>query len=318
MQAVASFQRWLFRLYGPEAAPIVLRQRRIYVLPTGAGLAYAVALGFMLIGAINYNLSLGYALVFLLAGLGLVTLLHTFRNLVQLEISPGRTEPVFAGDAAHFGLCLLNRRPTGRPAISLRLAGGDWISADLAADATTAISLPLPAPRRGWLRCGRLTLETRYPLCLLRAWSYVEPDMVCLVYPRPEVAAPPLPVSATGELGGRLGGIGTEDFSGLRPHQPADSPRHVAWKAVAREQPLLSKQFAGASSADIWLDWNDLPPDMQAEARLSRLTRWVLDAHALGLAWGLSLPGRRLPSGHGPTHFQDCLEALALHGSPAP
>lgn len=97
MQAVASFQRWLFRLYGPEAAPIVLRQRRIYVLPTGAGLAYAVALGFMLIGAINYNLSLGYALVFLLAGLGLVTLLHTFRNLVQLEISPGRTEPVFAG-----------------------------------------------------------------------------------------------------------------------------------------------------------------------------------------------------------------------------
>jgi hypothetical protein len=36
----------------------------------------------MLIGAINYNLSLGHALVFLLAGLGLVAMVHTFRNLV--------------------------------------------------------------------------------------------------------------------------------------------------------------------------------------------------------------------------------------------
>jgi len=314
MQAVASFKRWLFRLDGPEAAPILLTQRRIYVLPTGAGLAYAGALGFMLIGAINYNLSLGYALVFLLAGLGLVTLLHTFRNLVQLEISPGRVEPVFAGDQARFGLRFLNRRPAGRLAISLRLSGGDWIRTDLAPDATTAISLPLPAQRRGWLRGGRLTLETRYPLCLVRAWSYAEPDMACLVYPRPESPAPPLPVAATGESGGRHGGMGTEDFSGLRTHQPADSPRHVAWKAVAREQPLLTKQFAGASNAQVWLDWHDLPADMPMEARLSRLTRWVLDAHAQGLAYGLDLPGRRIPSGHGSEHFQECLEALALHG----
>lgn len=314
MQAVASFKRWLFRLYGPEAAPIILVQRRIYVLPTGAGLAYAVALGFMLIGAINYNLSLGYALVFLLTGLGLVALLHTFRNLVELEISPGRAEPVFAGDLVHFGLRFLNRRPTGRLAISLCLTGSGWIRVDLAADATTCVSLPLPSPRRGWLRCGRLTLETRYPLCLVRAWSYVEPDIACLVYPRPEVAPPPLPISATGESGGHRGGLGTEDFSGLRSHQPADSPRHVAWKAVAREQPLLTKQFTGASSAHVWLDWNDLPADMPMEARLSRLTRWVLDAHAQGLAYGLSLPGRRVTSGAGPKHLQDCLEALALHG----
>jgi uncharacterized protein (DUF58 family) len=202
MLAVASFKRWLFRLYGPEAAPIILTQRRVYVLPTGAGLTYAAALGLMLIGAINYNLSLGYALIFLLAGLGLVALLHTFRNLVQIEISPGRAEPVFAGDMAHFGLQLLNRRKQGRFAVSLNLAGGKPVSTDLAADAATAVNLPLPASRRGWLRPGRVTLQTRYPLCLVRAWSYVEPDMRCLVYPRPEASAPPLPLSATGESGG--------------------------------------------------------------------------------------------------------------------
>ena len=315
MQAVASLKRWLFRLYGPEAAPIVLTQRRVYVLPTGAGLTYAAALGLMLIGAINYNLSLGYALIFLLAGLGLVALLHTFRNLVQIEISPGRAEPVFAGDMAHFGLQLLNRRKQGRFAVSLNLAGGKAVSTDLAADAATAVNLPLPAARRGWLRPGRATLQTRYPLCLVRAWGYVEPDMRCLVYPRPEASPPPLPLSASGEAGGARSGKGTEDFSGLRTHQPADSPRHVAWKAVARGQPLLTKQFTGASTVQVWLDWNDLPPDLDIEARLSRLTRWLLDAHAQGLSYGLCLPGKTIPLDQGTRQFQDCLEALALHGS---
>lgn len=314
MQAVASFKRWLFRLYGPEAAPIVLTQRRVYVLPTRAGLAYAAALGLMLIGAINYNLSLGYALIFLLAGLGLVTLLHTFRNLVQIEISPGRVEPVFAGDKAHFGLRLLNRRKQERFAISLNFAGGEAVSTDLAPDAATSINLPLTASRRGWMRPGRITLETRYPLCLVRAWSYVEPDMRCLVYPRPEVSPPPLPLSAAGETGGSHSGKGTEDFAGLRTHQPADSPRHVAWKAVAREQPLLTKQFTGASSTQVWLDWSELPNELGTEARLSRLTRWLLDAHAQGLAYGLRLPGKKIPLGHGARQFKDCLEALSLYG----
>jgi len=315
MQAVASFKRWLFRLYGPEAAPIVLTQRRVYVLPTGAGLTYAAALGLMLIGAINYNLSLGYALIFLLAGLGLTALLHTFRNLVQIEISPGRAEPVFAGESAHFGLQLLNRRKQGRFAINLNLVGGDAISTDMAADAVTSVNLPLSTHQRGWLRPGRVTLQTRYPLCLVRAWSYVEPDMRCLVYPRPEASAPPPPLSASGEAGGSRSGKGTEDFSGLRTHQPADSPRHVAWKAVARGQPLLTKQFTGASTVQVWLDWNALPPDLGVEARLSRLTRWLLDAHAQGLSYGLCLPGRTIPLDQGTRQFQDCLEALALHGT---
>lgn len=313
MQAVVSFKRWLFRLYGPEAAPIVLNQRRVYVLPSRAGLAYATALGLMLIGAINYNLSLGHALVFLLAGLGLVTLLHTFRNMVQIEISPGRVEPVFAGDKARFGLQLLNRRSQPRFALDLRLDGGETVTTDLAASATTCVILQVTAERRGWLRPGRVTLETRYPLCLVRAWSYVEPDMRCLVYPRPETSAPPLPLSASGDSGGSQNGKGSEDFAGLRRHQPADSPRQVAWKAVAHGQPLLTKQFSGASVTHVLLDWYEMPHDLDVEARLSRLTRWLIEAHAQGIACGLRLPGREIRPGQSEQHFQQCLEALALH-----
>ena len=52
----------------------------------------------MLAGSINYNLGLGYVLTFLLGGLGVVGMLHTWRNLAGLVLTPGRTNPAFAGE----------------------------------------------------------------------------------------------------------------------------------------------------------------------------------------------------------------------------
>ncbi|MFN4148872.1 MAG: hypothetical protein ACK4E4_04895, partial [Rhodocyclaceae bacterium] len=113
------FVAWALRERPPEAVPIVLSQRRVYVLPTRGGLLFALSLIVLLIGAINYNLSLGHALVFLLGGLGLVTILHTFRNLAGLSLAVATPAPVFAGETAHFPLILHN--PETRERRRLRL-----------------------------------------------------------------------------------------------------------------------------------------------------------------------------------------------------
>ena len=172
-----TFVRWALRVRPPEPAPIILTQRRVYVLPTRAGLAYATALGVILLGAMNYNLSLGHALVFLLAGLGIVAILHTFRNLVLVSIRPGRCEPVFAGGLAQFDLVLENQRLDART--SLRLFINDEIptEVDIRAHASTVATLDVPAEKRGWLPLPRITIETTWPLGLVRAWSYAVPDM---------------------------------------------------------------------------------------------------------------------------------------------
>jgi uncharacterized protein (DUF58 family) len=308
------FIRWALRVKPPEASPIVLGQRRIYVLPTRAGLGYAAGLLTMLVGSINYNLSLGYVLTFLLAGLGVVAILHTFRNLVRLKVSPGRTPPVFAGELAAFHLVLASE--TGRRAIHLWLPAGEDTTVDVAANDSADACLRLPATRRGWLALPRIGLETTWPLGLIRAWAYCAPGMRCLVYPKPAAKAPPLPWSA-GEHGGRRsGGHGNDDFAGLRGHQPADPPRHVAWKTAARhgdDAPLLTKQFDGAATARLWLDWQDAPGE-DVEARLSVLARWALEAHAAGLDWGVRLPERSIAPDAGADHLQAALTALALHG----
>src|ERR1051325_10129078 len=105
MQALVSyFQSWLFQLRGPESGEVVLVQRRIFILPTRAGIFFGFVVLLMLTGSINYSLSLGYILTFLLASLGVTAMLHTFRNLAGLRVAPARTSPVFAGETALFAV----------------------------------------------------------------------------------------------------------------------------------------------------------------------------------------------------------------------
>jgi uncharacterized protein (DUF58 family) len=175
--------------------------------------------------------------------------------------------------------------------------------------------LPLATTRRGWLALPRVALATTYPLGMVRAWSYCAPEQRCLVYPAPAANAPPLPAASGGREGGSRGGRGREDFAGLRAHQPSDPPRHIAWKAVARQAgPLLTKQFAGEAAQRLFLDWDDLAAVADPERRIAILARWVCMAREQGLAWGLRLPGVELPPAADEAQFHACLQALALHG----
>ena len=298
----------------PEPGTIYLRQNRVYILPSRPGLAFGTALGVMLIGSINYNLSLGYILTFLIASMGLVAILHTFRNLVHLHITPGRVDPVFAGETAWFELYVENRAGYDRFSIVL-WHQGKATHCDVASGRGATVSVPVSAARRGWLAPDRITADTRFPVGLLRAWSYIQPDMRCLVYPKPDDGRLPLPEasSSTGEK--RVAAGGSDDFAGLRPYQASDSPRHIHRKAAAREQGLQTKVFSGRATAELWLDWNQLPPNLDVESKLSRLTRWVLLANQDELRYGLRLPGLELAPDSGESHRLACLRELALYAN---
>ncbi|HEY9194004.1 MAG TPA: DUF58 domain-containing protein, partial [Methyloversatilis sp.] len=251
-----ALRRWLSTLGGSPEMPVILDRRRIFVLPTGAGIAWGCAVLAMLLTAINYTLSLGFALVFMLAGLGQVALLHTFRNLLGLRLQEMPPEPVFAGHQVGFPIRLDNASSRPRRALRLAMPGGNAVQFDLDAGQSRTVTLQLPSHRRGWMTPGRLTLTTRYPLGLIRAWSYAQPLRRCLVHARPEAERPPLPLTGSGDGVRHASDEGSDEFACLRTHRAADSPRHVAWKAWARtpDAPLLSKQFEGGDGGDLWLD----------------------------------------------------------------
>lgn len=309
------FANWLYGFTPPETGTVVLVHRRVYIVPTRLGWLFALTLLILLIGSINYALSLGFALTFLLAGMGLAGMVHTARNLARMAVSVGRAEPVFAGEAAQFRLYLDARGAFDRPAILARhVKSRSQLVVDVPGAGLAEIVLAVPAERRGWLALGRVMLETRFPLGIFRAWSYVEPEAQCLVYPRPERSALP-PPSAESAIGGLRSPVpGNDDYAGLRAYQLSDSPRHVAWKAVARSEDMLTKQFTGEAAAELWLDWQRLPAGLGIEQRLSRLAGWVLAADRAGQNYGLRLPGVEIEPGHGDRHRSACLQALALYG----
>lgn len=304
---------WIFPPKGVEQAPVSLSQRRVYILPTKAGLLFAMTLALMLIGSINYNLSLGYGLTFLLAGTGVVSMLHTWRNLAHLKLRPGKTEPVFAGSEAAFSVLVDNRGRVTRRSLAIRFGSNEPTYADVEASSEAKVQANIPAPRRGIFRPGRFRIYTSYPLGLFYAWANVELDLTCLVYPAPEAGDVPLPelhpVAGPGSATGR----GEEDFAGLRNYRPGDSPRRIAWKSVARNDVFATKLFSGASGTQLWLDYANMPESLGLEQRLSRMTRWVLDATHAGQQFGLRLPDREIEFGTGEAQQTRCLEVLALY-----
>jgi uncharacterized protein (DUF58 family) len=300
---------------GPHVGDLRLDRRRVYILPTRAGLLFGVALFTMLLTAINYGLALGYALTFLLVGVALVSMLHTWRNLLGLTLRPGRCEPVFAGELAELGLLLQNVGGPERFAIELTVPGtAQPTLIDVSAGTEQLVAVALPTTKRGWQPAPRMRLATTWPLGLWRAWAWWHPQVRVLVLPRPETPAVQLPDSDTSgnEYSGR--GRGEEDFSSIRPFRSGDSPRRLAWKAMARTggDELLIREFEGGGGGQLWLDWSMLPAALDTESRLSRLARWVVDAEAAGMQYGLRLPSANLEPDCGPVHRAACLEALAL------
>jgi uncharacterized protein (DUF58 family) len=296
------------------AAPVetMLGRRQLYMLPTRYGMLFALVAAVLLLASINYGNGLGYALTFLLVSIAVVSMLHTHRNLHRLRVAPGACAPVFAGATAQFEIVLTNDTDAPRFGVAIEQNGAEVGRADVPARASTTVTLAVRATRRGWQPLAPFRVATRFPLGLLYSWSRpVKLAHACLVYPAP---AAPLPFRAAPaetlrpEQGRRLGG---DDFIGAREYQPGDSPRHIDWKAFARTGLLTTKQFGGGQQALVWLDWDALP-EFDAEARLSILTRWLLEAEAAGAHYGLRLPGKVIAPDRGEAHEHACLKALAL------
>jgi uncharacterized protein (DUF58 family) len=307
------WQRWLQRRHPRGLQAVRLTQNRVYIFLGPTGVLFVAIVLAMLGGTVNYDLSLGYILVFLLFSMAIASVFHTFRNLLGLSLAPGRCEPCFAGETARFEVLLDNDSRLARQNLLLRYDTVQAVS-DVPAGDGVRVWFSLPAPLRGWRLAPRLRIETQWPLGIFRAWSYAFFDQRVLVYPAPEADRPPLPVDASGEGEGVSTAKGRDDFAGLRPYQRGDSPRHVAWKAATHGDTPMVKEFHGEAARSLSLQWDALPPGMDTEARLSRLCAWVLDAHAAGFAFGLVLPGRTLSPASGDAQRDACLAALALFG----
>ncbi|WP_229145836.1 DUF58 domain-containing protein [Alcanivorax sp. 1008] len=305
------WQRWLQRRI-PPSRKVTLDQRRIFIFPTGYGFLFLLIAALLFIGGINYenNLLLGFS--FLLVGLFLIAILHTFRNLAGVTLVAGGMRPGFAG---------------ARGALEVRVQGGAhahrslWLRWPAAVAEEVSVEpgqqqslwLSVRLSHRGRQDPGRLRVETRYPLGLLRSWSLVDLDHLCLAWPRPLPGGECPASGGENDAGQQHQRGGNEEFEGLRSYVAGDSLRLVDWKSYARGRGLNTKQFSDPAEGRLWLEWQRLP-GLDPESRYSRLCFWVLELDRAAERYGLVLPDGSLEPDLGPLQRERALEMLALSG----
>jgi len=278
------------------------------------------------VASINFQLNLGYALTFLLAGSALASLWMGWRNVYGVQLQLGALPAVFQGERATVPVQLHIAQGMQRERYGLSIAMNrtqgelSWVHTNLATTEPTVLQLGSVPHQRGWHRVPRVVMESRFPLGVFRIWSYWQPTGHVMVYPTPEPAAPPIPSTADADAGAAAHAPHTTSVhDGLRHYQRGDALRHVVWKKTATalatgSSDWVVREHASSPSRTLWLAAQSTGLT-DTEAQIARLTAWVLHAHAQQWQWGLQLPsGHCIAPASGELHLQNCLVALALDG----
>lgn len=291
------------------------KQGKPYILPTIYGIAFLFlivdifALGYYRDNAPYHTVGLTL-IVF-----GLVAMIHTNANIQNISIIVESCEPSAAGDPSEMHLIL--KTEGGAPAHNLRLelektfqSQGVMIR-ELAQE--TQASLALSIPRRGVYPLRRVKLLSRGVYGLFQAWCWQSTDRVLVVYPKPR-GSYPLP-SGSDNLARKTEGEiseltrGGDDFQGHKPYNPGDSLQQVDWKAYARGQDMLLKDYSGEGSEALDLHWDDTRGP--TEERLEQLSAWITAMNRAQRPYSLHLPHFTLPRGSGTKHDEAAYYALA-------
>jgi uncharacterized protein (DUF58 family) len=284
----------------------------VYPTASFGGLLFVLAA--MWYAASSQNSAAAYLLLFALTAVFLVSIPHTLINLAGVRVALEAVKPAFAGQEVSLPIEIMNGSRATRHGINVAPSGSgrerkrvDRIPASKAA----RVTLRFPAQQRGEHKIGMLCLTSVYPLGFIRVSKKFATSQTYVVYPKP-AGDLQLPVSSARLRHSRSqADIGEgDDFAGVRAYVPGEPQRHIDWKAVARGQPLMTKQFTAETQGFVYLDFFALRvPDV--EDRLSQLALWVIEAERVRRPYGLRLPGTEIPPAVGESHFHQCMRALS-------
>jgi len=305
---------WARRRQGDDQLPIVISSRRVYILPTRAGLAFAGLVFVMLLAGINYSNSVAMLITFLLAGFGMIATHLTHRNLKGVTLRAVAGVDAFVGEHGRLLVTLENTADTARIGLECEVAGGARAAVNVPSAGSARADVALPLERRGRLAVDRITLSTQFPFGLFRAWTYVHIKTGVIAWPVPRGRREMPPEASSGGNAPSVHRVGDEEWAGLREYRSGDSPRQVAWGAFARGRGLLVKTWQSPAAHHRVFDLAAVP-GADLEQRLEQMSAWIVAAHARGERYGLRLGDRSLPADSGSEHRAHCLNGLALFGS---
>lgn len=296
----------------PPAREQTLSHRGIFILPSGFGLAWLVLTALLYLLGTNYQNNLIIGISLLLISLFVSCIIYSYRNLEGLTLKRLTLPPIYAGETLAMPLQL----STQRDAHQIAMAYPDIKPVYASANTTpTEVLIPIPTVKRGILTPGRLKVESRFPLGLMRTWTWVDIDIahpVFAVHKMDTLIQTPQSEGDTHEQGSLVSGM--DEYQGLKSYIPGESLKQVAWKQLAQGRGMLSKDFAMPQGAPRWLSLPGQMPEGR-EHWLSVLSYWVDELSSRQQIFGLRLPGIKIAPSSGDAHRLACQVAIATFDS---
>jgi uncharacterized protein (DUF58 family) len=260
----------------------------------------------------SQNNAAAYLLGFLTLSVAAVSAVHAWSNLRGLQLTVEPILPVYEEEPV-----VLKVRAKAEPgrrhlAVRLQVRGSKAVHLlDCVAEDHEQFELLGPTRGRGRYREVDIIVSSTFPLGFFTAQRVIRVAQEHYVYPKP-AGALPLPTDLQRAREAEVGMTASEgdDFAGVSEWHPGQSMRHVDWKAVARGQRLMVKQWSGRPRDPFTFSWDKLE-GLATEDRLRQLARWLVLTERLESPYGLELPGATMPISRGDAHFHQCLRMLA-------
>jgi uncharacterized protein (DUF58 family) len=291
--------------------PQTLNSHNLYILPSRFGWVYGVVVITTFVGAVNSQINTIFLMTFLLAIIGLITILEAHANLKNLAVKFMVVKDSQQGTPAKI-ILFIQANTKIRFGVEFQIAAQTIARLEKIPSEGLEFVVPIETPARGYFPLPPIKISSFFPFGIFRVWSYLYFDEHYYVYPQP-VNPDFWPGPYRGQNIKQKHVSGDEELYDLKQvENPWLEPKLIHWKIAAKGQGWYLKTMH-SNEADFWLFNLDELPFNDVELKLQHLSYWLQTAEANGLIYGLELKGSRTEFAGGKAHLQHCMRQLALY-----
>lgn len=286
------------------------RSEKTYILPTKFGLSFAAMTLVIFFLAAGYSNNLIFILVFFMISVGLSSTHFTNNNVQQINLISCSYDKLFAETPGHVFIQIEN---TSQKRKSFQLGLKFLDSRSDAAEVlemkpreTQQVVTQIKFLRRGIQKLPVITLESDFPFGFLKAWKVKDMKTEVLVYPSLKGHVQ-FPREASQDPTQNSFGI----FRDHKIYQPGDSKNKIDWRASAKRQNLLVKNFEEPEGLKLSFRWEQTSHIQGIEDRISQLALWVHEAEKLHADYAVHLGAFTVEFNQGFQHWKKIMDYLA-------
>jgi uncharacterized protein (DUF58 family) len=290
------------------------KRERIYIIPNGYGIMYAMGvLVTLLTGAIFTN-NLAYILCFFIVSILLAGMNQSNTNLKNIEIVKFNFPLSEENSKSEAIIWIKNNSKTDRYQIKIRskqLTNNFNASLDyLPAQTLTPVRFQFKTKKYGQQIISKIQISTTFPFGLFFAWRNLKVNETLFIYPKRNGQLKLPFKSAADHMGLEM--KNGDDFSEHKIYEQGDSLKNIDWKAYARSGKLLTKTFNEGSNQAYILVVDSL--SISKDKKIRQLSKWIDQCEASGEPYKIQFNSISSNVGLGESHKNDCLKKLSFLG----